>query len=94
MPRKSTEAQSRPKEKEVSASPKKETRKHWRDAHYGLFWPITLIVIGFIWLARNLGWLGPHFPWLPLALIALGVYLLCFRTGRVYKPHNKKKSTE
>lgn len=57
--------------------------------HSDLFWPIFLIVIGFVWLARNLGWLGPHFPWFPLALIAFGVYLLCARTTR-----KKEKSSK
>ncbi len=82
MSRKSTEVRSGQGEKEVDVSQEKKRRAHWHEAHCGLFWPIFLIVIGFVWLARNLGWLGPNFPWFPLALIAFGVYLLCAHGSR------------
>lgn len=98
MPRKSPEIESSQSKKDQReqkeiASKQQERHAHWREARCGLFWPIFLIVVGLVWLARNLGWLGPNFPWFPLALIAFGVYLLCHRTGHV-RESKKQKSTE
>jgi len=48
----------------------------------GLFWPVALILVGFVWLARNMGWLDHDVPWFPLLLIGLGVYLIVRHTTR------------
>ena len=46
------------------------------------FWPVALIAVGLIWLARNMGWLDRDVPWLPLLLIGLGVYLIVRQNSR------------
>ncbi|MBN2202493.1 hypothetical protein JW777_11100 [bacterium] len=46
------------------------------------FWPIALISVGLVWLARNMGWLDRDVPWLPLLLIGLGVYLIVRQNSR------------
>lgn len=40
----------------------------------GLFLPITLILFGLLWLAKNLGYLDRDIPWFPLILIIVGLY--------------------
>jgi hypothetical protein len=54
-------------------------------AHRGsneMFWPIALIAVGLIWLAKNMGWLDQDVPWFPLMLIGLGVYLVVRQNAR------------
>ncbi len=46
------------------------------------FWPVALIAVGLVWLARNMGWLDGDVPWLPLLLIGLGVYLIVRQNSR------------
>ncbi len=47
-----------------------------------LFWPVAMILVGLVWLARNMGWLEHDFPWFPLLLIGFGVYLIVRHTTR------------
>jgi hypothetical protein len=47
-----------------------------RRGDHGLFWPIAMIMVGLVWLAKNMGWLAHDVPWFPLLLIAFGVYLI------------------
>ena len=35
-----------------------------------------LLIIGFIWLAKELGWLTINLPFWPIALIVIGLYFL------------------
>jgi hypothetical protein len=46
------------------------------------FWPVALIAVGLVWLARNMGWLDRDVPWFPLLLIGLGVYLIVRQNSR------------
>jgi hypothetical protein len=48
----------------------------------GLFWPVALIIVGLVWLARNMGWLEHDVPWFPLLLIGFGVYLIVKHNSR------------
>jgi hypothetical protein len=48
----------------------------------GLFWPVAMIVVGLVWLARNMGWLNRDVPWFPLLLIGFGVYMIVRHTTR------------
>ncbi len=57
--------------------------KHWSDevchrnaCGHSLFWGIVLIVIGFLWLGRNLDWFMYDIPWVPVIFIALGIYFI------------------
>lgn len=53
------------------------------------FWGVVLVVIGFFWLARSLGWLDEiDIPWVPVFMILAGVYFI-FRSQ--YPPHSEKK---
>jgi len=47
-------------------------------AHSGhsLFWGIVMIVVGFVWLGNNLGWFSYEIPWVPVVMIAVGIYLI------------------
>ena len=47
-----------------------------------LFMPVAMIVVGIVWLARNMGWLNHDVPWFPLLLIGFGVYLIVCHTTR------------
>lgn len=46
--------------------------------HHGhtLFWGIVLIVIGIIWLGNNLEWFVYEIPWIPVIMIAGGIYII------------------
>jgi len=41
-----------------------------------------MIIVGLVWLARNMGWLDHDVPWFPLLLIGFGVYLIVRHTSR------------
>ena len=43
---------------------------------HGLFWGIVLIAVGFIWLGNNLDWFSYEIPWVPVTMIAIGIYLI------------------
>jgi hypothetical protein len=72
----------------VKKNPVNETRERekgeWFDRRgdRGLFWPVAMIVVGLVWLAKNMGWLNRDVPWFPLLLIAFGVYLIVRHTSR------------
>lgn len=44
--------------------------------NHSLFWGLVLVVLGFLWLGNNLGWFYYDVPWLPLVMIAGGIYLI------------------
>ena len=72
----------------VKKNPVNETREpeggccRNRRGDRGLFWPVAMIVVGLVWLARNMGWLNHDVPWFPLLLIGFGVYLIVRHTTR------------
>jgi hypothetical protein len=41
-----------------------------------IFGGALLVLIGLVWLGNNLGWFDYDIPWVPVALIAAGVYLI------------------
>ena len=41
-----------------------------------MFWGVTLIVLGLVWLGNNMGWFYPEVPMIPLLLIAVGIHLV------------------
>ncbi len=46
----------------------------------GLWWPLALIVVGVVFLLRNLGYVPPALDqWWPVILIALGLWVLTAR---------------
>jgi hypothetical protein len=55
---------------------------HDRRGDRGIFWPVAMIVVGLVWLAKNMGWLNRDVPWFPLLLIGFGVYLIVRHTTR------------
>ena len=64
-----------------------------RRGHHGhtMFWGIVLIVVGLIWLGNNVGWFFYDVPWFPVAMIAVGIYLIVKHWDRK-KPAKQKKS--
>ncbi|SRR4030043_19019 len=53
----------------------REAQKETSSAHY-LFWGIIFIIVGFLWLGNNLRWFIREVPWVPVVIIALGIYLI------------------
>jgi len=43
---------------------------------HSLFWGIVLIVVGFVWLGNNLDWFDYDIPWVPVAMIGVGIFLI------------------
>ncbi len=73
-----------PVKKNVPNEPETSDRCCCSDRHepHGLFWPIAMIIIGVVWLARNMGWFDHDVPWIPLLMIAFGVYLIVRHNAR------------
>ena len=53
----------------------KEMKTKSQDKH-SIFWGIALLLVGLIWLGNNLGWFDYHVSWLPIIMIAGGIYLI------------------
>jgi len=70
-------------------------KKMWGRRHSGhsLFWGIVLIVVGFVWLGNNLGWFLYDIPWVPVAMIAVGIYLILkhWEKGKTETSDSKEK---
>lgn len=47
-----------------------------RSGKHSLFWGIVLILVGLIWLGSHLGWIHYNIPWVPVAMIVAGIYLI------------------
>ena len=56
----------------------KETEGCWgkRRGPHSIFGGAVLILIGLIWLGNNMGWFMNDIPWVPVVMIAAGVYLI------------------
>lgn len=52
------------------------------DGSANFIWGAILIIIGLIWLGNNLGWFDYDIPWVPLALIGVGVYMILHRKDK------------
>ncbi len=72
-----------PSSKSTQPKTKRETRESGAAGccrghnHDRGFWGAAMVAVGFIWLAKSLGWLhGIHIPIFPLILILAGVYLV------------------
>ena len=66
-----------------------------RKGHHGhtLFWGIVLIVVGIIWLSNNLELLIYEIPWIPVVMIAGGIYLI-IRNWEKEESTGTKQTTE
>jgi len=64
--------------KKVEMKAKAFSKKVEKDGHgrNSMFWGIALIVLGFLWLGRNLGWFLFDIPWFPLILIGMGAFMV------------------
>ena len=64
--------------KKVEKQAKALSEKVEKEGHGGhsMFWGVALIVLGFLWLGRNLGWFLFDIPWLPVVLIGVGAFLI------------------
>ena len=61
--------------------------------HHNSFWGVVLVMVGFIWLAKSVGWLDEvDIPLFPLVLICLGVYFLV-RSNDVRPPSRGNSSS-
>lgn len=56
-----------------------------------LFWGLALVILGLVWLGNNLGWFHYSIPLIPVAMIALGVFLI-LKYREV--PEKEKKESE
>lgn len=67
-----------------------------RKGHHGhtMFWGIVLIVVGLIWLGNNVGWFFYDVPWFPVAMIAVGIYLIVRHWDREKSTDGKKSEKE
>lgn len=59
-------------EKEKQPDPSVPSKRHSDK----LFWGIALIIVGIILLGNHLRWFILEIPWIPAALIILGIYLV------------------
>lgn len=53
----------------------RKAQKENSSGHY-LFWGVIFIIVGFLWLGNNLRWFIREVPWVPVVIIALGIYLI------------------
>ena len=66
--------------------------KKGRGSH-NVFWGIVLVVMGILWLGKNLDWFYYDIPWVPIALIAGGIFLIV-RNWEGRDPSSAGKSGE
>lgn len=45
----------------------------------GIGFPLLLIIIGVIWLARDYGWIPKELPLIPWILVGIGAWILITR---------------
>ena len=82
---KSVEPKTRREARESGAAESRRDHNHNR-----AFWGAAMVAVGFIWLAKSLGWLrGINIPIVPLILILAGVYLVLRSQDR---PKDEKSS--
>lgn len=55
------------------------------DGSGNFVWGAILIIIGVIWLGNNIGWFDYDIPWVPLALIGVGTYMILQNRGKESK---------
>ena len=81
--------------KKVESKAKTFHEKFEKKGHHGhnLFWGIVLIVVGFLWLANNLDWFEYDVPWIPVVMIAVGIFLI-LRNWEKDEPSNGGESKE
>ena len=61
-------------EKEVQKITKDFRGKKEHEHH--LFWGVVLIAVGVLWLGRNMDWFYFDIPWVPVVMIAGGIYMI------------------
>jgi hypothetical protein len=52
---------------------------HWYGHRFGFGFPLLLIIIGLIWLARDYGWIPKEIPLVPWIILGIGVWILIMR---------------
>jgi hypothetical protein len=66
--------------------------RHRSHVGHSLFWGIVLLVVGFLWLGNNLRWFWYDIPWIPVAMIAGGIFLIIKHWEK--EPSKSEKSKE
>jgi hypothetical protein len=82
--------------KRMESKAKKFQERMEKKGHHGhnLFWGIVLIAMGFVWLGNNLDWFDYDIPWVPVVMIALGLFIIIRnweKDGRTKEGESKEK---
>jgi hypothetical protein len=54
------------------------------------FWGLVAITVGLVWLGNNLNWFRFRPPWIPVVLIAAGIYMIISNSSS-WKASNGQK---
>ncbi len=65
-----------------------------KEGHHGhlFFWGIVLVVVGIILLGNNLKWFVYEIPWIPVIMIAAGIYIIFKNWEKKEPPHGDEES--
>ena len=55
-----------------------------------VYWGVTLIILGLVWLGNNMGWFYPEVPLIPLLIIAFGIHLILKHLKKEESSSNKE----
>jgi len=61
---------------------------------HNIFWGIVLIVLGCLWLGKNLKWFDYDVPWISVVLIAVGIFLIIRHWENEKKEDDEEQNKE